>query len=295
MTLKPNDATCLVTHRSCLDGTGAALMFLWAGGRRENVLFRNPSGLILSERELPQDVEEVWYADCCPSDLTDPAGGLPFKVFDHHVSNARKHGRDPRCLFDMNRSGTSIMADVLGIDRSIGTMRVLVQGLEDYDLGRFDNETGVRLADIASTYSQEDLLHLLSSKHPIDILKDEALSSRAAGAAAVRQLYCTQAAESRRVSPMKFPHLEKHIVLGIAALPRDWKNEAAKLILRDRLIDVAVILDVMGQMVSLRSRDDGPDCSLIAGLYGGGGHARAAGFKIDGKELLFLFKNEVFR
>ena len=294
MLLKPSDTTCLVTHRSCLDGTGAALMFLWAGGRRENILFRNPSGLLLSHRELPENVEEVWYADCCPSDLTNPADGLPFRVFDHHVSNARKHSSDPRCLFDMNRSGTSIMADVLGLDRATGTMRVLVEALEDYDLGRFDNEAGVRLADIASTYSQEDLLHLLASKHPMDILRDEVLSSRAAGASAVRQLYCVQAAESRRVSPMKFPHLEDEVVLGIAALPRDWKNEAAQLILKDPMIEVAVILDVMGQMVSLRSRAGGPDCSLIAGLYGGGGHARAAGFKIDGKELLFLFKNEVF-
>lgn len=294
--LKPTLTTCLVTHRSCLDGSGAALMFLWGGGRRENILFRNPSALILDRNIIPEDTSEVWYADCCPADLTDPAAGLPFRVFDHHISNARKHGGDPRCLFDMKRSGTSIMADVLGLPRLEGTsFDRLIVALEDYDLGRFGNVAGVRLADIASTYSQEELVTLLCSRTAMNILTDRELSSRAGGASAIRNLYCAQAAEARRVSPMKFPHLEDDVVLGIAALPRDWKNEAAQLILKDRLIDVAVILDVMGQMVSLRSRDDGPDCSLIAGLYGGGGHARAAGFKIDGRELLFLFKNEVFR
>lgn len=34
-----------------------------------------------------------------------------------------------------------------------------------------------------------------------------------------------------------------------------------------------------GRVFSLRSTDDGPDVSAIAKLYGGGGHAHAAGFR----------------
>lgn len=35
-----------------------------------------------------------------------------------------------------------------------------------------------------------------------------------------------------------------------------------------------------GRVFSLRSTDDGPDVSAIAKLYGGGGHAHAAGFRV---------------
>jgi len=36
----------------------------------------------------------------------------------------------------------------------------------------------------------------------------------------------------------------------------------------------------LGRVFSLRSRDDGADVSSIAKQYGGGGHARAAGFRV---------------
>lgn len=281
--LKPTARTVIVTHKSCLDGTGSALMFLWAGGLRTNVMFRNPSGLILDRAELPDDAEEVWYADCCPSDLRDPAGGLPFRVFDHHVSNVRLHAGDSRCTFDMSRSGTSLLAATLGWDpNEESPMRNLVHAFEDYDLGRFENQAGMRLADIASTYEQEQLLNVLSCRSPLAILQDGELSARADGAKSVRELYCEQA--SRAAIDFHWTFIEPigPLRVALAVMPRDWKNQAARLILDTRpLVDLVVIVDAMGSNVSFRSRPGGPDCSVIAGLYGGGGHAAAAAFKCN--------------
>ncbi len=49
---------------------------------------------------------------------------------------------------------------------------------------------------------------------------------------------------------------------------------------------MALIIDPTTQMISLRSNPGGPDCSMIAARYGGGGHARAAGFKGNGQFML---------
>lgn len=273
--------TLLVTHRGCLDGTGSALMYVWAGGDRSRVLFRNPSGLQLKPEDVPADVEEVWYADCCPQVLIDPAVGRPFRVFDHHVSAQRLHGSDPRCMFDMAESGTSLMARqfaLTGLDKASDEF---IAAMRDYDLGRFDNVAGLRLADLASTYDQDALLDLFIEREPEGIMYDRDLTARASGAAAIREVYCKHNARLAPSSVLSLRESVGRVVIAAAVCPRDWKNDTAKQILDTRpAIDVAVIFDVMGGMVSLRSRDGGPDCSVIAGLYGGGGHARAAGFKM---------------
>lgn len=277
--LKPNLKTALVTHKGCLDGTGSALMFVWAGGRRENIIFKNPSMAFLTPDEAAP-FDEVWFADVCPSTLDEPAGGKPFLVFDHHVSNMRKYGGDPRFTFDMEKSGTSLMAHVLGItDNCDDVTRQLIDALESYDLGRFSYEPGTRLADIAASFSQEEMLDIMASRDPEEILWDRDLSNRADALSSVRKLYAEQAAKN--AFAFEFPD---GIDAAVIVSPVFWKNEVANRILLDR--DLAVIVDPVGQMVSLRSKVGGPDCSELAGRYGGGGHARAAGFKIDRAQLL---------
>ena len=276
----------LVTHRGCLDGTGSALVFVWAGGRRDRILFRNPSGLVLTQDDVPSDVTDVWYADCCPPTMDDPAAGREFRVFDHHVSNQRLFDSDPRCTFDMKRSGTSLMAEVLGqIDESDQSIEMcaridLIRALESYDLGRFDYAPGMRLADIAGTFSQEDLLDLMVSAGPREVLRSSDLSSRADAMASVRNLYAEAAARSAHYSNLAVPFSVLDIRFGMAASPVYWKNEVAERILDSGKAELAVVIDITGGTVSLRSRVSGPDCSAIAGLYGGGGHARAAAFRI---------------
>lgn len=281
--LKPTRGTALVTHRGCLDGTGSALVFIWAGGRRDRILFNNPSGLVLTADDLPSDVTEVWYADCCPPDLLDPAVGRPFRVFDHHVSNMRLFGHDERCLFDMDRSGTSLMAYALGqVDDSdtfeMQGRRDLIEALEAYDLGRFDHAPGVRLADVAGTYSQDRMLDLMLELGPHGTVHDRDLTCRADAMAATRNLYVESALRSVHYTRLTLSGVG-YFRAGIGSSPVYWKNELAERILESGNADVAVVIDIIGGSVSLRSRPDGPDCSHIAGLYGGGGHAKAAGFK----------------
>lgn len=271
--------TLFVTHKNCLDGTGSALMYVWAGGGVDRVLFRSPSGLQLTPQDVPAEVEEVWYADCCPEDLTDPAAGRTFRVFDHHVSSQRLHGSDPRCLFDMGECGTSLVAKRLSLTGLGRAEDELIGAIRDYDLGRFWNRAGQRLADLASTFTQEDLFHLMVSRDAEEIMYDRDLTDRSDGAAAVRRLYCDQAARSAYVETLGIGG--ESITIAFLAVPRDWKNDASQRVLDTRHeVALVAVFDVMGGMVSLRSRDDGPDCSRLASLFGGGGHRRAAGFRM---------------
>ena len=270
---KPGPKTALVTHKGCLDGTGSALMFLWADGRRENILFRNPNQCDLSAEEAAP-FDEVWFADLCPSQMRDPAGGKPFHVFDHHLSNARKFDGDPNCTFSMTHSGTSLMARELGLDQDSGRtedLLVLVPALEAYDLGRFDDTYGMQLADLAATYPQEKMLDILSQNGGY-IFELPGFMGRAAGVASARAIYAEHAAKNKLVRK-----LDEHLV-GVVVSPVCWKNDVAVKVLEDQTVDIAMVIDPSSNAVSLRSRADGPDCSMIAGRYGGGGHPRADGF-----------------
>ncbi len=298
---KPTEKTGLVTHKGCLDGTGSALMFLWAGGKRENILFRNPSTCDLTAEEAAP-FDEVWFADLCPSQMKDPAGGKPFHVFDHHASNARKFADDPQCTFSMVHSGTSLLGEMTGVyDSEWLNLRAnyddwdennkwerakLVEALEAYDLGKFSHEHGQYLADLAASYTQEQMLDVLKANErrvfgiPIFQGRVEALSS-------LRKIYADSA--TRNITEKDLDGLRA----GIAVSPVYWKNEVSQRILA-KGFDVAVVIDPSGGMVSLRSLPEGPDCSIIAGRYGGGGHPRAAGFKMPTVNLVESMFEGVF-
>ena len=310
MMFKPTERTLLATHRGCLDGTGSALMFIWAGGLRRNVIFRNPGQCSLTAAELASfDVDEVWFADLCPASLEDPAGGLPFHVFDHHLSNVQRHGDDPRCTFDMTKSGTSLLARELNVIRPADpfpryglamelNVQELIDALEAYDLGRFDNREGQRLADAAGTYTQDEMLDILILNGP-DTMFHRDIVSRAEAMASVRKIYAEQAARNARIEEWDAVDVGSldctPVRVAVAVSPVYWKNAVAMgMLARPEAPQVAVIIDPTTQMVSLRSLPGGPDCSVMAGLYGGGGHARAAGFKASGGKMLEALSRTVF-
>ncbi len=251
--------------------------------------------------ELPADIDEVWYVDCCPKDLTDPAGGLPFRVFDHHVSNQMLHGNDPRCTFVMDKSGTSLFAEIVGVgnltsrfgldaESILNGRKHVVQAIEDYDLGRFHEADGQFLADLAATFTQDEMLKCLLRDEE-DVFYATVLSARADAVAQTRRIYAESAARSAYYSHSFRPPGwgDGFCSAGIAVSPVFWKNDVAEEILKK--VELAIIIDPTGGMVSLRSKT--LDCSTMATAMGGGGHARAAGFKANSHDILKSMMNEV--
>lgn len=289
----------MVTHRGCLDGTGSAAVFVWAGGLRKNIIFKPPSDCMLKAYEVG-DFDEVWFADLCPESLVDPAGGLPFWVCDHHVTNIKKFDGDPRCTFSMTHSGTSLLARETGImfgpdgqpHDETEDLRFLIESLEAYDLGRFDSVMGQRMADCAGSMSQEQmLLHLITKG--TGVLNDIEIISRAEAMASARNLYAQKAAESAHYFEFKPPGwgmASGTVDAGITVSPEPWKNACAEAILRRA--ELAIVVDSTSWTLSFRSKT--LDVSSMAQEYGGGGHKRAAGFKIASHDILRAIVEEIF-
>lgn len=306
--LKPTDRTLLVTHKNCLDGTGSAFVFVKAGGLQANVRFRLPNNCVLKPNDV-MGLDEVWFVDVCPSDLTDPAGGLPFRVIDHHVTNVRRFDGDPRCTFSLDHSGTSLLAREVGL---VGFDR-LVRALEAYDLGRFHDADGMLLADLASTYAQDEMLNRLVGRlsksenlydsHPI--LDSEYFVARAEGVAGMRDDWARRCARSAYVFILDDNYAldDRRFVAALAVCPPNWTNAVSQAIMdrddfrycgADVSVQVAVCVDPNGGQVSLRTRDDAVDCSRIAEGFGGGGHRKAAGFRTVGGTGLRGLIEEIF-
>lgn len=301
---KPTARTALVTHRGCLDGTGCALVFIWAGGKRENIFFKPPSDCRLTPEEAAP-FDEVWFADVCPQHLNDCAGGKPWLVFDHHLSNMQKFEKNPLCRFSMTHSGTSLLADELDVygycqwgsqnlelGRWVTDYERLVRALEAYDLGRFDYHEGQYLADLAGTLSQEQMLEILETIG-VRVFVDTSYRSAVETAQRTRQAFAKKAAETALYTEFKPPgwgYASGTCDAAIAVSPEPWKNAVAEELLKKA--ELAIILDVSTWQVSFRSKT--LDVSSMAKVHGGGGHKRAAGFKIPSHDVLQAILEELF-
>lgn len=274
--IKITDKTALVTHKGCTDGSGCAMVFVLAGGLSKNIIFRGPKECSLTV-EQAKDFDQVLFADVCPNDLSDPAGGKPWKVFDHHETNHRKHSDNAGCVFSSIRCGTSLFAEQLGLDIEFGSHSKLIRSIEAYDLGNFDNENGMFIATIASSKEQEDFYQLLLEEGD-EIFSKKYLRSEFNALTGIMNHY-----SSRAVKSAKAFDFEGYWV-AVVVSPNYWKNEIAMRILNGdkidgRHVDFVAIADHTSGMISLRSKD--VNVAKIAERFGGGGHAKAAAFRIN--------------
>lgn len=204
----------------------------------------------------------------------------------------------------MQHSGTSLLARELGfVDPSWREDDVnlplckqdrltIIKALEAYDLGRFDEWRGQRLADAAGTMSQDEMLSLLQIEGTGAWHSSE-ITWRAMGAAGARTLYAQKAAESALYLEFRPPGwgvASGTVDAGVSVSPEPWKNAVAEEILKRA--ELAIIVDSTSWQLSFRSKT--LDVSSMAKAYGGGGHKRAAGFKISSHDALRALLEEIF-
>lgn len=291
--------TRLLTHRDCLDGMGAALLFLMEGATEADIHYTTPDGGSVDDaviRLLRDGTGPIHVVDVCPGAwvldrlLSDPRS----VVCDHHVSSApRMEGRDG-CLNLQDRCGALVYAEYLGrpCERDL---RSTFRGIDAYDLGRREDEywnSGVFLADLLSSNhfggGQTGLVMMLSC------LGDEVFGDVDAATAVdtvrrIRAAYSKEAASSAWRVRFPLPSDDGWAVscwAAVAVAPRWWRNDVGAALLALDGIDLAVVVDITAGVASLRSREGGPDCARIAEGYGGGGHARASGFPVRRSDFL---------
>lgn len=191
---------------------------------------------------------------------------------DGMLQRAEELGAPPAfALFDMDRSGAGLAWDYL----HCGCRRpALIDYVEDRDLWRF------RLP-----YSREVNANIFSHGYDFDtwsriaaLLDDEVEHFAFAEAgAAIERKHHKDIAELLRGT-------KRRMVIGgvdvpVANLPYTYSSDAAGVMAEGEPFAACYVDTATGRSFSLRSTAGGLDVSAIAARYGGGGHARASGFR----------------
>ena len=171
---------------------------------------------------------------------------------------------------DLNRSGATLAWDYLFPDED----RPLLLGhVEDRDLWRF-KLPGTREIQ-AFVFSHEysfELWDKLMSADQVELLK------MTAAGAAIERKHHKDVAELVAVC-------KRRMVIGaydvpVASLPYTLVSDAAHLMAQGEPFAACYWDTAEGRVFGLRATDEGVDVSEVAKQYGGGGHAKAAGFKV---------------
>jgi uncharacterized protein len=272
-----------IFHSNCQDGFGAA----WAVRRalgKDNVEFF--PGVYQDD---PPDVTgrdvimvDFSYKRPVLDEMARVARSI--QIFDHHKSAAEDLADLPlpgfnypavgvmakmTAIFDMNRSGAGLAWDCF----HPGLMRpTLINHIEDRDLWRFKLPKTREIAAVLFSYPYDFALwdSLMSEDMlPNLIIEGEAIERK-----------------HHQDIVNLLPVVQRRMVIGgidmpVACLPLTLTSDAGHKMAAEADGVAACYWDTPdGRVFSLRSTDDGPDVSAIAKRYGGGGHARAAGFRI---------------
>jgi oligoribonuclease NrnB/cAMP/cGMP phosphodiesterase (DHH superfamily) len=291
--------TALVTHQGCMDGSTCALLFLAAGGRRENIHFCSPNHRDVDEKV--KDLLENWSGPILLADISI-SQGLAAKVnradiclLDHHLS-ALPLTKYRWCEIEEEnlRCGSMMLYHYL---ESFAETRPLIKGLWDLVEAVDDHDRWVRTLPHSDELA---MLHeILSQEFFIDrFMRNQSVTFSS------NERYCLDLEKLKR---------DKYIASkkkNVVVVEKEFKGNPVRFgfvhagtyqsLLGNQIcedpqlnVDVAVLV---GTSISLRARKGSPvDLSVVAKLNGGGGHLLAAGCSLDrmlGKNLVdFVIEN----
>lgn len=170
-------------------------------------------------------------------------------------------------LFDMNRSGAGLAWDFFHPD----TPRpALVNYVEDRDLWRFALPGTREIQAAVFSYPYEFGIWEMLARSDMNALRD--------AGAAIERKHHKDIAELVKVCQRRMTIAGRDV--PVASLPYTLTSDAGHLMAHGEPF-AACYWDTPDKRVfSLRSTDEGEDVSAVAQAFGGGGHARAAGFAV---------------
>lgn len=170
-------------------------------------------------------------------------------------------------LFDQNRSGAGIAWDFFhpGAPRP-----ELIDHVEDRDLWRFALPGTREIQAAVFSYPYEFDVWDLLMETPMEALRAQGV--------AIERKHHKDVAELVKVAKRQM--VIGHYDVPVASLPYTLASDAGHLMATGQPFAACYYDKDGGRVFSLRSTDQGVDVSEVAKLYGGGGHARAAGFTV---------------
>jgi hypothetical protein len=284
----------VIYHGNCPDGFTAAWVAaralgdveLFAGkyGEEPPYALARSRPVWIVDFSYPREQLEHLYRAAGEGDWAEPIGCSPLWVLDHHKTAQAALEGLPYCVFDMNRSGAGLTWDHF----HPGQPRPwVVDYVEDRDLWRF------KLPN-----SEELSLFIRSAPHELgawDGMAQMDLSAAVGMAEGCKRYLDHYVADAMRQAyelTLNWSH------------PDEWDDYKAQRFTRAVCVNVSYtgVSDVLNAALeaypeaemalgwhlgadrhlncSLRSRP-GYDCSAFARAHGGGGHARASGFRLS--------------
>jgi oligoribonuclease NrnB/cAMP/cGMP phosphodiesterase (DHH superfamily) len=293
--LESLDKLLLVTHLGCLDGAGAAGLFIAAGGDPRHIVGAHPGESDDGLRFIDySQYSHVLFADIAPREEdTIPylrCNGMKTAVLDHHLTNMELgYFREADfAILDMERCGTLLMHDFLSalpehlVDANLA--RPFYQRSEQYaNLARMvdkadRSDTPPDEMDLLGIHMREvrdwwyTITMLGSDPRWKNVIRDDLEAVKAAQR--LRNRDCENCLD--RVELAETPDGVMAYVLG----PSKHATYILKRVLRDNpAADFAVIMDMHDRGASIRARP-GFDTTVVAAKFDGGGHAPASGFRV---------------
>ena len=273
----------VIYHGNCADGFSAA----WCFWRK----YRDGADYVAGVyQQPPPDVtgRDVYLVDfsykrAVVEDMLAEANSVT--LIDHHKTAIEDlqplfwasefdalNGADRKAVWfcDLNRSGATLAWDFLfpGEDRPL-----LLGHVEDRDLWRFKlaGTREIQAFVFSHEYTFEQWDRLMNADQ-VELLK------MTAAGAAIERKHHKDVAELVAVC-------KRRMVIGgydvpTASLPYTLTSDAGHLMAQGEPFAACYWDTSEHRCFSLRATDDGIDVSEVAKQYGGGGHAKAAGFKV---------------
>tara|TARA_R100000808_G_C2155291_1_gene167374 strand:- start:14187 stop:15035 length:849 start_codon:yes stop_codon:yes gene_type:complete len=272
----------VIYHKNCADGFGAA----WAawkliGNQAEYVpaSYGAPSpdvtGKNVAILDFSYDKETIKYMTNCAETLV---------VIDHHISAKRELANLPNAIFDMNYSGAQLAWDFFHPNKPTP---VLIEYIQDRDLWKWKMPHSKAFCAALDTVPMkfEEYDKMLDPTR-IDTMINEGASILANNDAIIGKIL-------KNAYHCKFEGYDAMVINSPW-----WMSEMGSRMAQECAIAIIWYYNHKRDFYkfSLRTRRDDIDVSVIAGKFGGGGHAKAAGFAIEGDdmtEMQFMFKKRV--
>lgn len=277
----------LCTHQGCMDGAGCAIMFLKAGGKRENIHYV-AAGML--EAFFKKQLEKLSDKFIILADIGLTSGeGRKYAemlqkrsrcvLLDHHATS--EHLRNYSwCLIDQKKCGTQLLREYLRVQDADSIL--LSTYIADHDLWTRTLSASVELASLSVYIGQDEF---------VTRFKDREISTF--GLFTVSELDMLDVLSKRRDS------IHDSAIKRVIIRQMNWGSDTAKVaytfcqdmnssLLLDRIIqehpeiDVACQINLDKATASLRSRN-GFDVSKMATYFGGGGHKAASGHRVSRK------------
>jgi oligoribonuclease NrnB/cAMP/cGMP phosphodiesterase (DHH superfamily) len=283
------DNTLLVTHKNCLDGTSCVLLFLQAGGKRENILMV-PAGQVeaaIKRHKLLDDPRSLLFCDLGVTstktmDSLEKRGNCVY--IDHHIPSLQFKDR-PWCVVNMDKCGSKLLSEYLGLNNHIW-INEYCDLVDDFDRGvrnKLPNsEDLVTFHSFIGSKSYIDKFLLDGFKHRYEQHQPSWLTSSELDILSIlnhKQIEAME--ESLETVVFRYFELEtnKWVKVGYVVSPNTPNYSALlhEMLKRFPEVEVGCVVHSARGTISLASRSEDINVSTLARRFGGGGHARASG------------------